>query len=100
MAFYGGDTWRFRENLSLNLGLRWEYIAPLTERDGFGLMPQSTSLAVLNDPNAVLDFAGRGTSRPFLAKDLNNWAPNFSFAWDPFKTGKTSVRGGFAISYD
>jgi hypothetical protein len=99
LALYGGDTWRFRENLSLNIGLRWEYIAPLTERDGLGLMPKDTSLAVLNDPNAVLDFAGKGTGREFLAKDLNNWAPNFSFAWDPFKTGKTSVRGGFAISY-
>jgi hypothetical protein len=99
LAFYGGDTWRFRENLSLNIGLRWEYIGPLTERDGLGLMPKDTSLAVLNDPNAVLDFAGKGTGRPFLAKDMNNWAPNFSFAWDPFKTGKTSIRGGFAISY-
>lgn len=99
LAFYGGDTWRIRPNLSINLGLRWEYIAPLTERDGLGLMPRDTSLNVLNDPNAVLDFAGQGTGRAFLAKDLNNWAPNFSFAWDPFKSGKTSIRGGFAISY-
>ena len=98
-ALYAGDTWRFRENLSLNLGMRWEYIAPLTERDGLGLMPKDTSLAVLNDPLAVLDFAGKGTGREFLGKDLNNWAPNFSFAWDPFKSGKTSLRGGFAISY-
>jgi hypothetical protein len=30
---------------------------------------------------------------------LNNFAPNLSFAWDPFKSGKTSIRGGFAISY-
>src|SRR6185503_7144010 len=29
----------------------------------------------------------------------NNFAPNFSFAWDPFKDGKTSVRGGFSIAY-
>jgi Carboxypeptidase regulatory-like domain len=99
LAFYGGDTWRIRENLSLNVGLRWEYIAPLTERDGLGLMPKDTSLAVLGNPLAVLDFAGKGTGREFVAKDLNNWAPNFSFAWDPFKTGKTSIRGGFAISY-
>ena len=99
LSFYGGDTWRVRENLSLNLGLRWEYIAPLTERDGLGLMPQNTSLDVLRDPKAVLDFAGKGTNREFLAKDLNNWAPNFSFAWDPFKTGKTSIRGGFSIAY-
>ncbi|MGZ5434667.1 MAG: outer membrane beta-barrel protein [Pyrinomonadaceae bacterium] len=99
LAFYVGDTWRARENLSLNLGLRYEYISPLTERDGLGLMPRDTSLAALNNPNAVLDFAGKGTDREFLAKDLNNWAPNFSFAWDPFKSGKTSVRGGFSISY-
>jgi hypothetical protein len=62
-------------------------------------MPKDLSLAALNDPNAVLDFAGSGTGRPFVGKDLNNFAPNFSFAWDPFKSGKTSVRGGFAISY-
>ena len=88
-----------RDNLSINLGLRWEYIAPVTERDGLGLMPKDTSLAALNDPNAVLDFAGKGTGREFLGKDLNNFAPNFSFAWDPFKSGKTSIRGGFGLSY-
>ncbi len=99
LSFYGGDTWRIKENLSLNFGMRWEYISPVTERDGLGLMPRDTSLAVLSDPKAILDFAGKGTGREFLAKDLNNWAPNFSFAWDPFKTGKTSIRGGFSIAY-
>ncbi len=99
LAFYGGDSWRIRENLSINLGLRWEYIAPVTERNGLGLMPTDLTLDVLKNPNAVLDFAGRGTGREFLAKDTNNFAPNFSFAWDPFKSGKTSIRGGFALSY-
>ena len=98
-ALYASDTWRVKPNLSLNLGLRWEYIGPLTERNGLGLMPKSLSLDVLKDPNAVLDFAGKGTGREFLAKDLDNFAPNFSFAWDPFKDGKTSVRGGFSIAY-
>ena len=99
LAFYGSDTWRIKPNLSLNFGLRWEYIGPLTERNGLGLMPKDISLNALNDPLAVLDFAGKGTGRDFLARDLNNWAPNFSFAWDPFKDGKTSVRGGFSIAY-
>lgn len=104
LGFYFGDTWRFRKNLSINLGLRWEYIGAVTERDGLVLLPKNTSLTALNDPNVVFDFAGGpGSSRPILAKDLNNWAPNFSFAWDPFgngeHAGKTSVRGGFAISY-
>lgn len=99
LAFFGADTWRIRPNLSLNMGLRWEYIGPLTERNGLGLMPRDLSLNVLKDPNAVLDFAGKGTGRDFLARDLNNFAPNFSFAWDPFKDGKTSVRAGFSIAY-
>jgi hypothetical protein len=99
LSFYGGDTWRIRPNLSLNFGVRWEYISPLTERDGLGLLPKDKSLAVLSDPNAVLDFAGAGTGRPFLGRDLNNFAPNVSFAWDPFKDGRTSLRAGFAISY-
>lgn len=103
LSFYGGDTWRFRKNLSINLGLRWEYIAPVTERDGLALLPTDKSLAVLSNPNPTLDFAGAGTSRPLIGKDLNNFAPNFSFAWDPFgngeHAGKTSIRGGFAISY-
>jgi hypothetical protein len=99
LAFYGSDAWRIKPNLSLNFGMRWEYIGPLTERHGLGLMPKNLSLDVLRDPLAVLDFAGKGTGRDFVARDLNNWAPNFSFAWDPFKDGKTSVRGGFSIAY-
>jgi hypothetical protein len=99
LAFYGSDTWRIKSNLSLNLGMRWEYIGPLTERNGLGLMPKDLSLDVLRNPLAVLDFAGKGTGRDFLARDLNNFAPNFSFAWDPFKDGKTSIRGGFSIAY-
>jgi hypothetical protein len=99
LSFYGGDTWRMRPNLTVNFGLRWEYVSPPTERNGLALLPRNMSLDALNDPNAVLDFAGKGTGRPFHKRDLNNFAPNASFAWDPFNDGKTSVRAGYAISY-
>ena len=58
LGFYLGDTWRFRQNLSINLGIRWEYIGAVTERDGLVLLPKDTSLAALNDPNVTFDFAG------------------------------------------
>jgi hypothetical protein len=99
LSFYGGDTWRMRPNLTVNYGLRWEYISPPTERNGLALLPVNTSLDALRDPNAQLGFAGEGTGRAFHNKDLNNFAPNVSFAWDPFNDGKTSVRAGYAISY-
>lgn len=99
LGLYAGDTWRARPNLSLNLGLRWEYIGPTTEASGLGLLPTNTSLEALRDPNAALGFAGDGTGRPLHKRDLNNFAPSFSFAWDPFKNGTTSLRGGYALSY-
>ncbi|HYP00778.1 MAG TPA: carboxypeptidase regulatory-like domain-containing protein [Pyrinomonadaceae bacterium] len=99
LSFYGGDTWRMRPNMTVNFGLRWEYVSPPTERNGLALLPVNTSIDALRDPNAVLDFAGKGTGRDFHNRDLNNFAPNVSVAWDPFNDGKTSVRAGYAISY-
>jgi len=96
---YGADTWRVRPNLTLNFGLRYDYFTPVREANGIGLLPRG-GLEALYDPNLVLDLAGgaKGT-RPFYQPDRNNFAPNFSFSWDPFKSGKTSIRGGYAITY-
>lgn len=98
LAGYAQDTWRFRSNLSINLGVRYEFISVPSERLGLVLMPTNTEMSVLQQ-NAVLDFASGGDRRGFFNNDTNNFAPHFSFAWDPWKDGKTSVRGGYSISY-
>lgn len=98
-AAYAADTWRVRPNLTLNFGLRYEYISPVRERDGIGLLPVG-GLEALRDPNVKIDLAGGGAgTRPFYNPDKNNFAPNFSFSWDPFKEGKTAIRGGYSVSF-
>lgn len=95
---YANDTWRIRPNLSFNVGLRYEYISVPTEKQGLLLFPRG-GLAGLRDPNVLIDFAGSGTGRALFNNDRNNFAPSVSFSWDPFKNGKTAIRGGYSISY-
>jgi hypothetical protein len=97
LAFYGGDTWKIRNNLTLSVGLRWEFHAVPDEANGLILLPVGGVNSVL-DPNAVVDFAG-GETRPLFKNDLNNFAPNIALAWQPFKSGKTVIRAGYGINY-
>ena len=99
---YAQDKWRVRPNLTLNLGVRYEYWTPMDEKNGLFLAPRIQNddvKASVLDPNAVLDFIGGPSGRPFYRADKINFAPNVGFAWDPFQKGKTSVRGGYSISF-
>ncbi len=93
---YIGDTWRMRPNLTVNLGLRWEYVSVPKEEGGLLVLPVGGLESLLTNTE-IEPVTGGG--RPLYNNDWNNFAPSFSFAWDPFKDGKTSVRGGYGISY-
>jgi Carboxypeptidase regulatory-like domain len=101
-AGYVADKWKVRPNLTVNIGVRYEYWTPLDEQNSLYLAPKLENndvKATVLDPNAVLDFIGKSSGRPFYKADKNNFAPNIGFAWDPFKEGKTSIRGGYMIAY-
>lgn len=86
------DDWKIRPNLTLNLGLRWEFFSPPTEKTG--------SLS-------NLIFGSEGLANSTVQKvsqlydaDYSNFAPRLGFAWSPKTGSNLVVRGGFGVFYN
>jgi hypothetical protein len=112
-TIFGGyiqDDWRFRHNLTLNVGLRYEMATVLSEVRG-----KLTNLRTISD---ALPFCGTtdpalttvvtpanpagtpgctGAAPLYSNPTTHNFEPRIGFAWDPRGDGKMSVRGGFAL---
>ena len=90
-AAYFQDDIHFRPNLTFNVGLRYEFGEVPYEIDG-----KLANLRVLTStPNTTPD--PHFGSPYFRNPTKNDWEPRIGFAWDPFKNGKSSVRGGFGM---
>jgi len=76
-GFFLQDDWKLRPNLTLNLGIRYDYESIPAPYSFAATAPET-----LNQPS-----------------DKNNISPRLGFAWDPFGEGKTVVRGGFGFYY-
>jgi hypothetical protein len=98
IATFVQDNWRWKPNVTIRAGLKWEYFSPLREDDNLALLP---ILDGRPTRDVLLDPSGRVTlvDGAFYKKDLNNFGPTVGFAWDPFKTGRTSVRGGYSLTF-
>ncbi len=89
------DDWKARPNLTLNLGLRWEYFAPLREKFG------KLSHLILGEGQNALTGAKFGVGEGLHKPDRNNFGPQFGFAWSPARfRDKAVLRGGFGIGYN
>ncbi|MGO8759690.1 MAG: carboxypeptidase regulatory-like domain-containing protein [Terracidiphilus sp.] len=95
VAFFAQDDWKVKPSLTVNLGLRWEYFAGMTEKSG-------------NEPNVRLGSGSATLTNLYIqlgGAQVNapkgNFGPEIGFAWSPAKMqNKLVVRGGFGIAYD
>lgn len=116
-GYYFGDTWKVKPGLTINFGMRYEpyglFYDTLDRNQTFDAAANKAGIRSTIFKNALPGLFYHGDKRPagyggdgdtfgrtVTDPDYNNWAPRVGFAWDPFKDGKSSVRGGYAFFYD
>ncbi len=102
-ALYFQDSWRVTPRFTANLGLRYEYYGVQHNKDpklesnfyaGSGSTPQEQIR------NGRIFRSKDSPVGALWNRDLNNFAPRLSFAWDINGDGKTSLRGGYGLAYE
>ncbi len=93
---FGQNDWKIRPNLTLNIGLRWEYYQPPTEARG-----HLTNFIPSSDPVNGLVDGSEVTPGRMWNPTWRNFGPRLGFAWAPNMYNDNIVfRGGFGIAYD
>ncbi|MGZ8842986.1 MAG: outer membrane beta-barrel protein [Pyrinomonadaceae bacterium] len=118
-GFYFADDWKVNRNLTLNLGLRWEWFGWPEEKNGrIGnfdpalvtnpdnplsgfIVPSNAGLTGFTAVDTAIQATAKTSTKSTLnGQDLNNFAPRFGFAYSPLKNNRLVIRGGYGIFYD
>ncbi len=100
------DDWRVRGNLTINVGLRYEYVSPFTEQNHRLANLDAAPGFVAVAPVCAAAIGGCSSVGPYsgafpatlVNPDRNNLAPRIGIAWKPMT--KTVVRAGYGINYN
>jgi hypothetical protein len=102
-GLFAQDEWKAASNLTLTLGLRYEYQTPKydPQKRNYMIVPGKQSQLFPNAPLGMLFPGDPGTpSKGISFPDRTNFAPRVGLAWDPTGKGKLSIRTGFGIFFD
>ena len=117
-GLFGQDDWKVRPNLTINVGVRWDWDGPLYEKDGlltnfypsdykYNLATDSFGTLSNGEPGIGLVVAGnnkamgfKGVSNSTLTGRQWMFVPRIGFAWSPSFLKNSVVRGGFGIFAD
>jgi hypothetical protein len=98
IAGFVQDDLKLRPNLTINIGLRYEFFSPLKDKNG------NLSNLFLNPASDYVNGLANATvkvSNPLYPADKNNFGPRIGFAWSPSKLNNKGVfRGGFGVGYN
>jgi outer membrane receptor protein involved in Fe transport len=88
LGFYAQDDWRVSPRLTVNLGLRYEFMTVPRELNGI-------------QSRTINDFTDPFTIGPIIKNNsLHDFSPRIGIAYDLFGNGKTAIRGAFGKLYD
>ncbi len=117
--FFAQDTWKLRPNLTVDLGVRYQFFVPVTDTNNVlttfdpslynranapTCVQAACTTFVRGTGNELNGIIRAGVNSPFgdaiYRADKNNFSPRIGVAWDPFKKGETVIRAGYGLYYD